>query len=183
MGLFDKLKSLVSDDKKDTGTIEIIAPLSGEIVNIEDVPDVVFAEKIVGDGIAIKPTGNKMVAPVDGTIGKIFETNHAFSIESDSGVELFVHFGIDTVELKGEGFKRIAEEGQRVKVGDTVIEFDLPLLEEKARRFFLKSKGVCRKREYRAASVVAKSIFIRFTAKWCSKSSVFTQSWTSTLSA
>ncbi len=70
-----------------------------------------------------------MVAPVDGTIGKIFETNHAFSIESDSGVELFVHFGIDTVELKGEGFKRIAEEGQRVKVGDTV-EFDLPLLEE-----------------------------------------------------
>ena len=133
MGLFDKLKSLVSDDKKDTGTIEIIAPLSGEIVNIEDVPDVVFAEKIVGDGIAIKPTGNKMVAPVDGTICKIFETNHAFSIESDSGVELFVHFGIDTVELKGEGFKRIAEEGQRVKVGDTVIEFDLPLLEEKAK--------------------------------------------------
>ncbi|WP_170672960.1 PTS glucose transporter subunit IIA [Escherichia coli] len=133
MGLFDKLKSLVSDDKKDTGTIEIIAPLSGEIVNIEDVPDVVFAEKIVGDGIAIKPTGNKMVAPVDGTISKIFETNHAFSIESDSGVELFVHFGIDTVELKGEGFKRIAEEGQRVKVGDTVIEFDLPLLEEKAK--------------------------------------------------
>ncbi len=112
MGLFDKLKSLVSDDKKDTGTIEIVAPLSGEIVNIEDVPDVVFAEKIVGDGIAIKPTGNKMVAPVDGTIGKIFETNHAFSIESDSGIELFVHFGIDTVELKGEGFKRIAEEGQ-----------------------------------------------------------------------
>lgn len=89
-----------------------------------------FCGKIVGDGIAIKPTGNKMVAPVDGTIGKIFETNHAFSIESDSGVELFVHFGIDTVELKGEGFKRIAEEGQRVKVGDTVIEFDLPLLEE-----------------------------------------------------
>ena len=133
MGLFDKLKSLVSDDKKDTGTIEIIAPLSGEIVNIEDVPDVVFAEKIVGDGIAIKPTGNKMVAPVDGTIGKIFETNHALYIESDSGVELFVHFGIDTVELKGEGFKRIAEEGQRVKVGDTVIEFDLPLLEEKAK--------------------------------------------------
>jgi PTS system glucose-specific IIA component len=119
--------------KKDTGTIEIVAPLSGEIVNIEDVPDVVFAEKIVGDGIAIKPTGNKMVAPVDGTIGKIFETNHAFSIESDSGIELFVHFGIDTVELKGEGFKRIAEEGQRVKVGDPVIEFDLPLLEEKAK--------------------------------------------------
>ena len=106
--------------------------LSGEIVNIEDVPDVVFAEKIVGDGIAIKPSGNKMVAPVNGTIGKIFKLT-AFSIESDDGVELFVHFGIDTVELKGEGFKRIAEEGQSVKVGDTIIEFDLALLEEKAK--------------------------------------------------
>ncbi|VEB71206.1 Glucose-specific phosphotransferase enzyme IIA component [Providencia rustigianii] len=73
MGLFDKLKSLVSEDKSSSGSIEIIAPLSGEIVNIEDVPDVVFAEKIVGDGIAIKPTGNKIVSPVDGTIGKIFE--------------------------------------------------------------------------------------------------------------
>ena len=62
MGLFDKLKSLVSDDKKDTGTIEIIAPLSGEIVNIEDVPDVVFAEKIVGDGIAIKQNGLNVFA-------------------------------------------------------------------------------------------------------------------------
>lgn len=60
MGLFDKLKSLVSDDKNSSGSIEIIAPLSGEIVNIEDVPDVVFAEKIVGDGIAIKPAGNKL---------------------------------------------------------------------------------------------------------------------------
>ncbi|HEM8142393.1 TPA: PTS glucose transporter subunit IIA [Providencia stuartii] len=133
MGLFDKLKSLVSDDKNSSGSIEIIAPLSGEIVNIEDVPDVVFAEKIVGDGIAIKPAGNKIVAPVDGTIGKIFETNHAFSIKSDDGIELFVHFGIDTVELKGEGFKRIAEEGQSVKKGDLVIEFDLALLEEKAK--------------------------------------------------
>ena len=133
MGLFDKLKKLVSDEGNTAGAIEIIAPLSGEIVNIEDVPDVVFAEKIVGDGIAIKPTGNKMVAPCDGTIGKIFETNHAFSIESDTGLELFVHFGIDTVELKGEGFTRIAQEGQSVKRGDTIIEFDLALLEAKAK--------------------------------------------------
>ena len=133
MGLFDKLKKLVSDDSANADAIEIIAPLSGDIVNIEDVPDVVFAEKIVGDGIAIKPTGDKMVAPVNGTIGKIFETNHAFSIESDDGVELFVHFGIDTVELKGEGFTRVAEEGQSVKAGDTIITFDLALLEEKAK--------------------------------------------------
>ncbi|MFA0027983.1 PTS glucose transporter subunit IIA [Vibrio breoganii] len=133
MGLFDKLKKLVSDEGNAAGSIEIISPLSGEIVNIEDVPDVVFAEKIVGDGIAIKPTGNKIVAPVNGTIGKIFETNHAFSIESTDGIELFVHFGIDTVELKGEGFTRIGSEGQEVKAGDTIIEFDLAFLEDKAK--------------------------------------------------
>ncbi|MDX1268380.1 MAG: PTS glucose transporter subunit IIA [Oceanisphaera sp.] len=133
MGLFDKLKRMVSDDTSESSGIDIFAPLSGELVPIEEVPDVVFAEKIVGDGIAIKPSGNKMVAPCDGTIGKIFETNHAFSIESDSGLELFVHFGIDTVELRGEGFIRIAQEGQQVKKGDTIIEFDLALLEAKAK--------------------------------------------------
>ena len=99
MGLFDMFKS---KKEESSATIDIIAPITGEIVPIEDVPDVVFAEKIVGDGIAIRPTGNKMVAPCDGEIGKIFETNHAFSLESDTGVELFVHFGIDTVELKAK---------------------------------------------------------------------------------
>ena len=131
MGFLDKL---FGGKKENTSKeVHIYAPLSGEIVNIEDVPDVVFSEKIVGDGVAIRPTGNKIVAPVDGVIGKIFETNHAFSMESKEGVELFVHFGIDTVELKGEGFTRIAQEGQSVKRGDTVIEFDLPLLESKAK--------------------------------------------------
>ena len=130
MGLFDKL---FGSKENKAVEVEIYAPLSGEIVNIEDVPDVVFSEKIVGDGIAIRPTGNKIVAPVDGVIGKIFETNPAFSTESKEGVELFVHFGIDTVELKGEGFTRIAHEGQSVKRGDTVIEFDLATLESKAK--------------------------------------------------
>ena len=130
MGLFDKLFG--SKENKSV-EVEIYAPISGEIVNIEDVPDVVFSEKLVGDGVAVRPIGNKIVAPVDGVIGKIFETNHAFSMESKEGVELFVHFGIDTVELKGEGFTRIAQEGQSVKRGDTVIEFDLALLESKAK--------------------------------------------------
>lgn len=131
MGFLDKLFG----GKKEAAAkeVNIYAPLSGEIVNIEDVPDVVFSEKIVGDGVAIRPNGDTIVAPVNGTIGKIFETNHAFSIESDDGVELFVHFGIDTVELKGEGFVRVAEEGQTVKAGDPVIKFDLALLEAKAK--------------------------------------------------
>lgn len=127
------LSKLFGSKQKEAKEIQIIAPLSGEIVNIEDVPDVVFSEKIVGDGVAIRPTGNTIVAPVNGTIGKIFETNHAFSIESEDGVELFVHFGIDTVELKGEGFTRIAEEGQNVKVGEPIIKFDLVTLEAKAK--------------------------------------------------
>lgn len=130
MGLFDKLFGSKSNKGVE---VELYAPLSGEIVSLEDVPDVVFSEKIVGDGIAIRPSGNKIVAPVDGVIGKIFETNHAFSMESRDGVELFVHFGVDTVELKGEGFTRIAEEGQEVKKGDTILEFDLALLEAKAK--------------------------------------------------
>ncbi len=130
MGFFGRLFG--SKEKKSV-VVEIFAPISGEIVNIEDVPDVVFSEKIVGDGIAIRPTSDKIVAPVDGVVGKIFETNHAFSMESKEGVELFVHFGIDTVELKGEGFTRVAQEGQNVKRGETIIEFNLPLLESKAK--------------------------------------------------
>lgn len=130
MGFLSKLFGKQENASKE---VKIYAPLSGEIVNIEDVPDVVFSEKIVGDGIAIRPNGDTIVAPVNGTIGKIFETNHAFSIESEEGVELFVHFGIDTVELKGEGFTRLAEEGQKVKVGEPVIKFDLAFLTEKAK--------------------------------------------------
>ncbi len=130
MGLLDKL---FGSKKPVTKEVKIYAPLTGEIVSLEDVPDVVFSEKIVGDGIAIRPAGDLLVAPVNGTIGKIFETNHAFSIESEEGVELFVHFGVDTVELKGEGFTRIAAEGQKVKVGEPVIKYDLAVLEAKAK--------------------------------------------------
>lgn len=130
MGFLDKLFGKKEPAAKE---VKIYAALSGEIVNIEDVPDVVFSEKIVGDGVAIRPNSDTIVAPVNGTIGKIFETNHAFSIESDEGVELFVHFGIDTVELKGEGFTRLAQEGQKVKVGEPIIKFNLEMLEQKAK--------------------------------------------------
>jgi len=130
MGFFAKL---FGSKQSQAVEVKVYAPLSGEIVSIEDVPDVVFSEKIVGDGIAINPTGDEIVAPVDGVIGKIFETNHAFSMESAEGVELFVHFGIDTVELKGEGFTRVAQEGQSVKRGDVILKFDLDLLKSKAK--------------------------------------------------
>ncbi|KIO35420.1 MULTISPECIES: PTS glucose transporter subunit IIA [unclassified Shewanella] len=130
MGFLSRIRRLISGQPPITGGIDVYAPVSGEIVAIEKVPDVVFAEKIVGDGIAIAPKGKQIVAPVDGTIGKIFETNHAFSIESPQGLELFVHFGVGTVELRGNGFTRLAEEGQQVKAGDPILEFDLDYLKE-----------------------------------------------------
>lgn len=132
MGFFSRIRRLISGQPTLEGGIPILAPVSGEIVPIEKVPDVVFAEKIVGDGIAILPQGEQILAPIDGTIGKIFETNHAFSIESPQGLELFVHFGVGTVELRGNGFTRLAEEGQQVSAGDPILAFDLSYLREHA---------------------------------------------------
>lgn len=126
------MRRYISGQTNPRGGIEVFSPISGDIVPIEEVPDVVFAEKIVGDGLAIDPKGNQILAPIDGVIGKIFETNHAFSINSPQGLALFVHFGIGTVELRGNGFKRLAEEGQTVKKGEPILAFDLPYLKEHA---------------------------------------------------
>ncbi|WP_343189985.1 PTS glucose transporter subunit IIA [Buchnera aphidicola] len=131
MGIFSNIFGNKTNSKKEK--IEIFAPLSGEIIQIEKVPDVVFSDKIVGDGVAIQPTGNSIVAPVNGKIIKIFKTLHAFSIKSDEGIELFVHFGIDTIKLRGKGFEKFANENQKVKVGDLIITFDLPMLKKNAK--------------------------------------------------
>ncbi|MDY5779404.1 MAG: glucose PTS transporter subunit IIA [Succinivibrionaceae bacterium] len=110
------------------------APISGTIIPIEDVPDVVFSEKIIGEGIAIKPTGDKVVAPCDCTVMEIFSTNHAIVLKTTPfDLTLFIHIGIDTVDLKGEGFKRIAEEGDTVKAGETLIEFNLNYIQSHAK--------------------------------------------------
>ncbi|BDY04703.1 MULTISPECIES: PTS glucose transporter subunit IIA [Ferrimonas] len=132
MGFFSRMQRMMKNTPP-TGGITVVAPVSGEVVEIEKVPDVVFSRKIIGDGIAIDPSGDTVYAPIDGTIGKIFESNHAFSIESNLGLELFVHFGIDTVELRGNGFERIAQEGQKVKAGDPILKFDLDYLKEHAK--------------------------------------------------
>jgi sugar PTS system EIIA component len=125
MSFFSRIRRLISGQPQVTGGIPVYAPVSGDIVAIENVPDVVFAEKIVGDGIAIMPKGEFLLAPIDGRIGKIFETNHAFSIESPQGLELFVHLGVGTVELRGKGFTRLAAEGQEVKMGQPILGFDI----------------------------------------------------------
>lgn len=111
----------------------VVSPVDGDIVALESVPDEVFSAKLAGDGLAIIPRSNTFVAPVTGVITKIFSTNHAFSIKAKSGLEVLVHIGLDTVELNGEGFKRLAEEGAEVSVGKPIICADLELIQLKGK--------------------------------------------------
>lgn len=110
---------------------QLSAPVDGKIIDLSEVPDEVFANKIAGDGVAIKPNGNIIVAPADGMLSLIFNTNHAFGMTLESGAEVMVHIGIDTVELDGKGFKRLAKEGTKVKMGDPIIEVDRNFIEGK----------------------------------------------------
>ena len=113
--------------------VTLMAPVSGEVVALDAVPDEAFASKAVGEGLAIKPTGKTVVAPVAGTVVKIFDTNHAFCLETSSGVEIVVHMGLDTVALGGKGFTRLVEEGATVAAGEAVLEMDLDFLNANAR--------------------------------------------------
>ena len=117
--------------KTDTGRKSILAPLSGQAVPLEQVPDDVFSQKILGDGIAIIPTDGKLYAPVDGEIASVAETLHAYGFTSEDGLEILVHVGLDSVALKGEGFTPHVKEGDKVQAGQLVAEIDLKLLESK----------------------------------------------------
>ena len=111
----------------------LVSPITGEVVALDQVPDEAFASKAVGDGVAVKPTDKTVVAPAAGTIVKIFNTNHAFCLETEKGAELVVHMGIDTVALNGQGFTRLVEEGAEVAAGQPVLEMDLDYLNANAR--------------------------------------------------
>lgn len=113
-------------------SFSLVAPVTGKVMDLKEVPDPVFAEKMVGDGVAIAPTSDTICAPADGKLTLIFKTNHAFGMVLENGIELLVHIGLDTVELQGEGFTRIASEGSEVKAGDAIVKID---------RDFLQSKG------------------------------------------
>ena len=112
---------------------ELVSPVTGDIVALEQVPDEAFASKAVGDGVAVKPTESKVVSPAAGTIVKIFNTNHAFCLETEKGAEIVVHMGIDTVALNGQGFTRLVEEGAQVVAGQPILEMDLDFLNANAR--------------------------------------------------
>ena len=112
---------------------DIYAPTDGQIVALESVNDEVFSQKMVGDGVAIIPVSGTFTAPVDGTVSKIFSTNHAYSIKSDKDLEVMVHIGLETVALEGKGFTRIAAEGDSVKAGDVIVEVDLAYISAHAK--------------------------------------------------
>lgn len=118
-------------EKKKNSEIVIVMPLEGETVSIDQVPDPIFADKMMGDGAAVIPTDGRIVAPVDGTLTMIAPTKHAFGFKSDKGPELLVHVGLETVGLNGEPFTVYAKEGDKVKKGDLIAEVNLDLLKEK----------------------------------------------------
>ncbi len=127
MGFFSKLFSKKEEPKVLKSIIK--APINGRVLPISEVPDETFATKMLGDGIGIEPVeSGTIVAPVDGVIGQLFETGHAFTVETKEGVNILVHFGLNTVELKGQGFEIIAKEGDNVKAGDPIIKYDLEFL-------------------------------------------------------
>ncbi|MDE7188505.1 MAG: PTS glucose transporter subunit IIA [Lachnospiraceae bacterium] len=109
---------------KDNG-IEIAAPVSGRLVGIGEVNDPTFSEEILGKGVALIPSDGRVCAPADGTVATVFPTGHAAAITSDSGAEILIHVGLDTVKLNGQHFTVHAKEGQKVSRGDLLLEADI----------------------------------------------------------
>ncbi len=113
--------------------ITLTAPLSGIIYPIEAVPDPVFAQKMVGDGLSIDPTSHTLFAPIDGTVTQLHSAMHAVTLTHSSGLEVMMHIGIDTVALKGKGFEAHIKAGQEVKQGDALIDFDIDFIATNAK--------------------------------------------------
>jgi glucose-specific phosphotransferase system IIA component len=130
--LKDQIKTLMS--KKSPQSIHAYQmPLEGEVLALTSVPDQTFAEKILGDGYAIKPVNGLVRSPAHAKVIQLFHTNHAIGLETKDGLELLIHIGIDTVSMKGEGFRSFVKVGDIVEAGDKLIEFDLELVRQKAK--------------------------------------------------
>lgn len=131
----DEARALEADEKAEAPAAQapkpetIGAPATGTAVSLTDVSDPVFASLAMGKGIAVEPTDGKIVSPVDGTVTVVAETGHALGLLSDSGAEILIHIGIDTVELKGAPFTPLAKVGDHVRRGDVLMEADLGVIE------------------------------------------------------
>ncbi|QEH61350.1 PTS system glucose-specific IIA component [Spiroplasma chinense] len=120
MGLFTKNKNL-----------EIYAPVDGEIIDLTSVKDEVFAEGMLGEGLAFEPANGEFVAPISGKLVTVFPSGHAFGIRSKCGVEILLHIGLDTVTLDGEGFDVKVKQNESVNQGDTLVVVDLEEVSKK----------------------------------------------------
>lgn len=109
-------------------TTSVTRPAQGRLVTLDEVPDPMFAARSLGDGFAVEPVDGVFASPVDGELIVVAETGHAFGVRADSGAELLVHVGIDTVALGGEGFTVLRAVGDRVAAGDPVVEVDLDVV-------------------------------------------------------
>lgn len=118
----------VQNDKEET----FVSPMTGKLLSIEEVPDEVFSQKMMGDGFAIDPAEGVVVSPVDGEIINLFPTKHAIGIRTQNGREVLIHIGIDTVKLEGKGFKSLVQEGDSIQAGQELLEFDLDFVKENA---------------------------------------------------
>ncbi len=127
------LKKLFGKKEEAPKTVNAVAPLTGTVKSLEEVPDPVFSQKMMGDGIAIDPTIGKVVSPVDGEIMQLFPTKHAVGIKAKNGAEILIHIGLETVSMNGEGFEAHISEGSKVSIGDPLITYDLELVKEKAK--------------------------------------------------
>ncbi|MDR3138760.1 MAG: PTS glucose transporter subunit IIA [Treponema sp.] len=114
--------------KEEPLTGAIYATQDGKILPIEEIPDEVFASKVLGDGICIVPSDGRVYAPVEGVIESIADANHAFGIAASDGADIMIHIGVDTVELSGSGFEPKVRLEQRVKAGDLLCQVDLSLI-------------------------------------------------------
>lgn len=110
----------------------VVAPLDGELMDISNVPDELFSQRLTGDGFAILPGDGTVASPVNGTIYNVFPSKHAIGIQTDGGKELLVHFGVNTVKLKGKGFELLVAEGDRVSAGQPILKVDLAMVKEHA---------------------------------------------------
>ena len=124
MGFFDRFKSKTNENARPSADI-IYAPMTGEVKNIAECEDPVFAGELVGKGTMIIPSEGKIFAPVDGNISMLADTGHALGITSASGLEILIHIGLDTVELKGAPFNIKVKQDENVKKGDLLLEFDI----------------------------------------------------------
>ena len=110
---------------------KILSPMTGEAVGLGEVPDPVFSQKIIGDGMAVIPSDGKLLSPVDGEVISVADTKHAFGLRTAEGLELLIHVGLETVHLKGECFQVFVKPGDKVKAGDLLAEVDLAYLKER----------------------------------------------------